>query len=232
MVNPVFEPVVAHGWLSRQPDGFIHDVIGIARLRRYGSGHTIAKERVPVGGLYGVLEGCVEMCIARASGESSLLNLFWPGDWFGEITVISGTAYEGPIRARSDVILTEIPLSRLRLVCNQPPERWRCMARLAIENHVDAAATTADLMMRDGRARCIATLLRLGGCLKNSSYNGSSPRVPISQEEIASAANLCRNSAGAVLRELEADGVVAVGYRNITILSVKRLHDRLAGIVS
>ncbi|WP_423824047.1 Crp/Fnr family transcriptional regulator [Salinisphaera sp. SPP-AMP-43] len=232
MLNLAFEPVVARGWLSRQPDGFINDVIGIARLRRYGAGRTIAEAHVPGGGLYGILEGCVEMRIGRASGESSLVNLFWPGDWFGEATVIAGAACVGSLHARSDVILTEIPLPRLRVICNQTPERWRCIAQLAIENHADTTATTASLMMRDGRARCIAALLRLGGCSKNASSHTCGPRVPISQEEIAAAANLCRNSAGAVLRELEAQGVIAVGYRNITILSIDRLHDRLAELTA
>lgn len=230
MSNSAFQAVVARGWLSRQPDTFVREVIGISRLRRYRCGKIIVNQQDHGRRLFGILDGCAEMRVSSPAGDSVLIHLLWPGDWFGEGTVISEGAYDASIRARSDVVVTEVPIVGLRFVCSHDPERWRCIARLAWESYAFAAEAAAHLMLRDQRARCIAALLRLGGCRPVEPMADRTLRVPVSQEEVAAAANVCRNSAGAALRALEAQDLISVAYRNITILSAARLYRRLQEI--
>ena len=75
----------------------------------------------------------------------------------------------------------------------------------------------ADLLIRDSERRCAAVLLRLGGrryvCLEDE----ESVEVPVTQHELAGAANLSRNSTGTMVQRLKARGLIDLGYRGMTI---------------
>jgi CRP-like cAMP-binding protein len=75
--------------------------------------------------------------------------------------------------------------------------------------------------------RVVATLLRLAG--RRFAHPASPPlaSVPITQQEMAVAANLSRSSAGKVLRNLARDGAIAINYGSIEILAPDTLAARL-----
>jgi CRP-like cAMP-binding protein len=70
----------------------------------------------------------------------------------------------------------------------------------------------ADLMIRDSERRCAAALLRLAGCRYAGPQDVTPVEVPLTQNELAGAANLSRNSVGTMLQRLATRGFVEVGY--------------------
>jgi Crp-like helix-turn-helix domain len=79
------------------------------------------------------------------------------------------------------------------------------------------AGFTADLMIRDSDRRCAAALLRLAGCRYARPQDITPVEVPLTQNELAGAANLSRNSVGKMLQRLEKRGFVEVGYGAMTV---------------
>ena len=70
----------------------------------------------------------------------------------------------------------------------------------------------------DSERRCAAVLLRLGG-RRLAGPNDTKPvEVPITQDELAGAANLSRNSVGTMLHRLKARGLVEPGFRGMTTI--------------
>ncbi|MGC2204256.1 MAG: helix-turn-helix domain-containing protein [Stellaceae bacterium] len=84
-----------------------------------------------------------------------------------------------------------------------------------------------DRMIRDHVKRCIAVLLRLGGCRQSSLPDPPPIEIDLSQEDIAFMSNVARTTAGAVLRKLEAMGLLEQSYRRIRILAPDALRAML-----
>ncbi|MBA7467935.1 hypothetical protein ES703_73610 [subsurface metagenome] len=82
-------------------------------------------------------------------------------------------------------------------------------------------------MIRDHFKRFVAVLLRLGNCQRFNPRNGDPIEVDISHEDIAHMANVARTTAGAILRELEAEGHLRLAYRRIDVLAPDALRKKL-----
>jgi Crp-like helix-turn-helix domain len=75
----------------------------------------------------------------------------------------------------------------------------------------------ADLIIRDSDQRCAVALLRLAGRRYANPQDVTPVEVPLTQNELAGAANLSRNSVGTMLQRLEKRGFVEVGYGAMTV---------------
>jgi CRP-like cAMP-binding protein len=87
----------------------------------------------------------------------------------------------------------------------------------------------SDLLIPDSERRLAAVLRRFGG-LQGLTNVGDDPvaagttvHVPVTQAELAAAANLSRNSAGTILKRFATRGIIDTGYRDILITDPARL---------
>jgi len=93
----------------------------------------------------------------------------------------------------------------------------------------DLAIESADeRMIRDDRKRCIAVLLRLGNFRRSMPTSFNAGDIKIAQADLAFLSNLSRNAVGKILRELEENGMIALSYRNITVLKPIELREMSA----
>jgi CRP/FNR family cyclic AMP-dependent transcriptional regulator len=83
-------------------------------------------------------------------------------------------------------------------------------------------------MIRDDFKRCVAILLRLGGCRRPGSPNGAILDVHVNQTDLAHLANIARTTAGSILRSLASNGHIEHAYRHIRILAPDALRAMLA----
>jgi CRP-like cAMP-binding protein len=211
------EIVLRRGWLSLTPQSFQRDVLDRCFLVRFEAGEFIYVVGDPPGGMFGLVSGGVSVSIAR------------PGTWMGEAAAITGQSRRVGLSATRDTELLHLPLQEIREIVEKNPEAWRLFALITI-GHLDMAiGASDDLMIRDHVKRCVAVLLRLGGCRQASPADFSPIEVDVSQEEMAVLSNVARTTAGAVLRKLEASGCIEQSYRRIRILTPDALRGMLQG---
>ena len=61
--------------------------------------------------------------------------------------------------------------------------------------------------------------------LADRRLSGDAPiDMPLTQEDIAAAATLTRKTAGIILRSLEEEGHIALGYRNLSLVALPALR--------
>ncbi|MDB5764470.1 MAG: hypothetical protein JWQ21_3465 [Herminiimonas sp.] len=60
-----------------------------ASVQEFPAGRTLIRDRMPVDFIYFVLDGSLNVYIEQA-GESRLIAAIRPGEWMGEISVLSG----------------------------------------------------------------------------------------------------------------------------------------------
>jgi CRP/FNR family cyclic AMP-dependent transcriptional regulator len=227
------EIVTAHkivqrrGWLSFTPRSFQRDLLDRCRLQRFKSGETIYHVGDPPGGMFGLVAGGLSVSIAPGEHGPYFAHFAQPGTWFGEAAAITGQPRRVGLSVTRDTVLLHLPLQEIHEIAGQNSEAWRLFALVTI-GHLDSAiGASDDLMIRDHVKRCIAVLLRLGGCRRDSPSDSSSVEIDVSQEEIAVLSNIARTTASAILRKLEAQGCLEQSYRRIRILTPDALRAML-----
>ena len=216
------------GWLSRTPSDFQQAVLEHCVVQRRSAGEPLYYSGDEIGGMFGVIDGTVEIASGFGNPDAYIVHLAQAGFWIGEGSILIGKPRMITAAARTDATLAYLPLVALRGMVIATPEYWRYLGQLSVEHNNLSTSGAADLMIRDVDRRCIAVLLRLAGCRFRINDGDARPEVVVSQEELAAMANLSRKSVGDVLRPLEQAGVIELGYRSIRINLPHKLREILA----
>jgi len=212
--------------LNDQPKNFRLALasVGIERNIQAGSPLYHAGD---TGSLFGVVSGCIAISVVFTCSPHTALHFAYPGYFIGQRPITVGLGYAVSARARVDSKVVELPLPGLRKLVEAEPEWWRCLANLNSYWFDVAACSMVDMLIRDPGVRCVAVLLRLGGFRPFPHMAHAPSKVPVTQTELATNANLSRSRVSETLAQLERDGLIRRGYGDIEIL----LPEALAAIV-
>jgi CRP-like cAMP-binding protein len=125
--------------------------------------------------------------------------------------------------ARSEVWVASFPKARVLPLLEESTRWWRFFMRLLGEYGNVSSMVAGDLLIPENERRLAAVLSRFGGLrpLGNGdtglSSAGTPVLVPVTQAELAAAANMSRNSAGSILHGFARRGLIKTGYRGILI---------------
>jgi CRP-like cAMP-binding protein len=124
----------------------------------------------------------------------------------------------GSVVAAADSICGAVPNTLLRARLRSHPEDWRAIALGIAELFMLSAGAHADQLIPESGRRVAATILRLGGH-RHRMYPIAPPAdIVCTQEHLAGATALSRNTVGKVLRTFEQAGLVDTSYGRIVIL--------------
>ena len=79
-----------HSFLTVLTEAEMRELVKQAHLQRLSAGDVVFRKDDPGDGLYGVLEGRVVVTVESAEGKELILNMFGPGEFFGEIALLDG----------------------------------------------------------------------------------------------------------------------------------------------
>ncbi len=216
-----------NGWLSQTPHSFRSAVLDLCRLQSFKNGQSIYMAGDPPGGMYGLVSGGVGVSIAPGERGPYFAHLGRPGTWFGEASAVLRQPRRVGLSATRNAELLYLPIEKIDDLVARDANAWRFFALVTVGHLEMAIGACDDLMLRDHVRRCVATVLRLGGCRNSSPANATPVEIDACQDEIATLANVARATAGAVLRKLEAKGLIEKSYRQIRILAPDALRAML-----
>jgi len=206
------------GWLSATPAEFQEAILSRCAWGRLEAGAPIQAGGEEAGELIGLARGIVAM------RTMPIMHFVHPVFWFGYVPILTGQPRRIAASARSPVWLARIPQATVRALLAERPEWWRHLMQLSIIYGDVSQTVAADLLIRDSERRCAAVLLRLGG----RRFGGPDDKVPlevsVTQNELAGAANLSRNSVGTMVQRLKERALIEPGYRGMTIRSPAALR--------
>jgi CRP/FNR family transcriptional regulator, cyclic AMP receptor protein len=208
-------------WASRQPEAFQRALIDIVVWRHVEAGTTINHAADEAGGLWGLARGQIDVASALSEPGSPVGDLYLPGQWAG-IGPIFGRPRGADGTARVASLVAIVPLQRLQGQLQANPGWWECLGQLATYQVFRYGGAIGDLLIRDARRRCIAVLLRLADCRHRNP--AAPPTIIVNHADLAAAANMSRHPAGEILRELDALGLIDLGYGKVTIIDAAKLR--------
>jgi CRP/FNR family cyclic AMP-dependent transcriptional regulator len=208
------EIVRSHGWLSRQPEPFRADLLKRCTLRHFDAGQTLYGVGDDATGVYGLVEGAIELSLAN--GHVGTVRT--AGYWIGETAAFRGTPRIVSLEAIMPSYALYLPLAEFeRLIGNA--EYCRYFALLLTEHIEEALSIIANLMASDPLARVSGRLVTLG-----RTQSSGSKVLPVTQAELASMCGLARPTVNKVIKVLTKSGVLESHYGRLTIVDPARLE--------
>jgi len=213
-------------WFTSMPRAQRDALVGAAELIHVRRGAMIFRQGDPIqaagAGFYGLVAGTIKISSLRQDGREAILAVLEPGNWFGEITLIDGSPRTHDATA----------LEALDLLVVSPEAFARQMRDVVFSNAIGAMLAARvrmlyglaeDATLRSLRARVAHRLLVLArGDATQSVHLRHSLQLP--QEALAMMLGVTRQTLSKELNALAGEGVVALGYGRIELLSLDALQ--------
>jgi len=214
--------IVTYGWLAACSADFREWMIANLAWQDFSAGSGISHGGDDQGGLFCVGDGQIAFVASIGSPGAGMCYNGLPGSWWGHAPLLGGQRV-GSVVASTDALCGIVRQSALRTRLAGHPGDWEAISRGIADLFVLSAGAHTDLLITDSRQRIAATLLRLGG-LRHRLYRLALPiQFACSQDTLASAAALSRNTVGKILRQLVAEKLIETSYGRVTILDADQL---------
>ncbi len=206
------------GWLLETPPEFRDNLLPLGGWQRIEEGSHITLGGEEEEDLIGLASGTVAFTTTHGLPDTPIMHMASAPFWMGYGPLLHGTRRVVNAQARTPAWIATFPKSKVIPLLESRPGWWRPFMKLmAIYGDV-MSLTAADLLIPKSDLRLAAILLRFGGARHAATASAEPIRVPVTQEELAAASNMSRNSTGAILRRFTAMGLVETGYGSIDIL--------------
>lgn len=209
-------------WFSHLPASFQHSLLAAAKVRRLAAGQRLFQRGDPPCGLYAVLEGAVRVGAVSEQGKEALLSLVEPPHWFGEICLFDGQPRTHDAYGMGDCLLLHVPQTALLKLLDEQPLYWRQLALLMSHKLRLTFINLEQLSLMPAPARLAHRLLMIA-----DGYGETNPPrrvLQLPQEQLASMLSLSRQTTNQILKDLQGQGILGLGYGEIEILDAQRLR--------
>lgn len=163
----------------------------------------------PPDGLYAVLSGSVLIGSSNALGKAAVLARLGAGQWFGELGLFDHESRSHDAYTDEACLLWHATQADMLALLAQQPEMWPALGRLLAgkTRKLMAGLHQHTLMSSAGRLAQRMLLLADG-----------QPSLRLSQEALASAVGLSRQTCNALLQQLAEHQLIQLNRNSITLL--------------
>jgi CRP-like cAMP-binding protein len=206
----------SHGWLTTTPEEFQAKVAARADLIRLEAKQPLYAAGDSSGGLFGLIEGRLDMHLTTLGNTDTLAFVVSPGMWIGDIAAVTGAQRVMSIIACTPCYILRLPRSEMLRIVEQSPAAWFHIAEMLAQNFARAIEMIELLRCPDPTRRIAALLCNLVG-------NRAPAPIRISQIEMAEMAHLGRTNVQSALLDLAQKGLVKRGYASVEIIDIVAL---------
>ena len=209
-------------WFSHLPVSLQDSLLNAARVRHLSAGQRLFQRGDPPCGLYAVLEGAVRVGAVNEQGKEALLGLVESPNWFGEICLFDGQPRTHDAFGVGQSTLLHLPQTVLLKMLDEQPGHWRQLALLMSQKLRMTFINLEQLSLLPAPARLAHRLLMIA-----EGYGQlDEPRrvLQLPQEQLAAMLSLSRQTTNQILKDLQGQGILRLGYGEIEILDVQRLR--------
>lgn len=186
---------------------------------RFAGGTFVFRQGDGAAQVHVVRTGSVELSRV-INGRRVALQILRPGDVFGDVPAFLNEPEPFDARAIEDCAILSLDATSLFTLLQTRPQIARRWIVSLAERMGGLQQRLGDLLAGGLDAQLSSVLLR---------ESAGEDEVTLSQDQLAEMLGAARTSVHRVLKQLEHDGLVELGYRRITILAPERLA-RLGGV--
>ena len=195
--------------------------------RRYTAGEIVFGEGEPCSGLYVVEVGHVRIFKSSAHGREQVLGIEGPGSSIAELPVFDGGNYPASVAAVDDATLLFVSKQDFHALCLAHPQVALKVLRVVGARLRRLVGIIEELSFTTVRHRLASFLLRLAQKEGKRTREGVEIKLPVSNQELASQIGTVRELVSRNLSRLQAEGMLKIEGRSLTICDLKALEAEL-----
>lgn len=202
-------------------EGDRRDLLKLARRRRFARGEVIFHEGDPGDTMHLVARGHVAVRATTPLGDVAMLRVLRPGEFFGELALVS----PGP---RNATVVAVDQVETLGIAKQQLDElRSRrsgvdAVVTEALANDVRRlAAELTEALYLPSEKRLLRRLVDLTAVFGTDTHPATV--IPLTQDEFAQLAGVTRPTANRILKKAEEDGTMRIRRGSVEILDPQAL---------
>lgn len=208
-------------WFAALPRGLQQSMIQHAKCVRLAAGEFLFRRGDCSDGVYAVLQGAVNVGVVDEQGKEALLVIAEPVMWFGEICLVDDLPRTHDAVAALPTVLFKLDQQLFRNLLNQQPEYWRYIALLLSQKLRLVLQDVESFSLFPAYKRLAQRLLQI-----TEGYGHRDVRQPcikLSQERLALMLSLSRQTTNSLLKGLEEQGIIRLGFGEIEVLDFEQL---------
>ncbi len=195
----------------------MEEVLKLAPPKSYRKGEYIFYTGDAADALYILELGTVKVSYVTLNGDEKVLNIFRPGDIFGELFLGKYRQRIGEAHALDDVIVCKMSEEIFLSLIQRLPNIALNFIRHLADSQRETLARTHALMRADAKYRLSGILLSMARryCCDQSEW--FELPASLTQEDIANMAGLNRSTVSSLINDLRRDGVLGGVGRSLRV---------------
>ena len=199
--------------------------------RAYATGELLFSEGEPCAGLYIVVAGGVRIFKTSVNGREHVLSIDGPGSSIAELPVFDGGPYPASAAATEASELLFISRKDFRAICLEYPDIALKVLQVVGARLRRLVGIIEELSFTTVRHRLISWLLRQWRTEGRQSPAGQTFSLHASHQELASQIGTVRELVSRNLARLQAQKLIAINGREVTIIDPEGLEAELSSVV-
>lgn len=216
-------------WVSHLPVSLQKMIVSEMELRDYKRGETIYSLHSQTNEIYTVVDGSIKLTNATESGKDIAIITLPRGCTFGELSFIDNQPRQNIAIANTDCSLAILKAKTYFELNTQHPELDRALLTFVAQR----LRTLSDIHQDSnslGLSQQLAKRLLSAYQYQAQHKAAISPNViTTSQDELASTLGASRQHVNKALKKWQAEGLLDVGYRKITLQDIDGLIKQAEG---
>jgi CRP/FNR family transcriptional regulator, cyclic AMP receptor protein len=196
--------------------------------RRFQATEVLFHEGDQCAGLFVIESGNVRIFKSSAGGREQVLAVDGPGSSVAELPVFDGGKYPASAAAVNEVAVLFVSKQDFHAMCLVHPQVALKVLRIVGRRLRGLVGIIEELSFTTVRSRLISMLVKLAQQEK-ASPTGVTITLPASNQELASHIGTVRELVSRNLSRLQAEGLIQIDGRAVTIPDLKALRDQLEG---
>ncbi len=204
----------------------LEQLAAATRPRRYDRGEVIFLEGDPGTGLCVIESGLVKIVLRAEDGRELVLNVYGPGEFFGEFALLDGEPRSADAVAQETCLVHWLRRDEFLTFLEAHPRVARELLAVLSRRLRHTTRVAGDAALRDAPARLARAVLELAATRGRPVDGGTRVEGKFTQSELAAMIGSTRETVNKCLRSLQRRGLLRYEQGTITLPRPEALRDQ------
>lgn len=200
----------------------------VSKFRQLSRGEPIYLPADLADGVLVLITGRVKICQITPDGKQSIMTFIEPGEIFGEFAVLGGNARDEYAEAVLNSQFVLIPKQEMCALMERYPQVSLGISKIVGFRRRRIERRLRNLLFQSNRKRLIHLLLELSERYGQQVDGGVRLNIKLTHLEMANVIGSTRETVTVVLGQLQAENLIQIVRRQITITDMKKLVAEIA----